>query len=64
MAFFAQTSATFFKNLIITLVFEKNAIFLQKHRPPESSAPKISVFRRRVCLNYMPSFLVVTIRVA
>jgi hypothetical protein len=27
LAFFAQTTATFCKNLIITLVFEKNAIF-------------------------------------
>jgi hypothetical protein len=30
LAFFAQTSATFCKNLIVTLVFEKNAIFSQK----------------------------------
>jgi hypothetical protein len=30
LAFFAQTAATFGKNLIITLVFEKNANFLPK----------------------------------
>jgi hypothetical protein len=29
LAFFAQTAASFCKNLIITLVFEKNAIFSQ-----------------------------------
>jgi hypothetical protein len=28
--FWAQTTASFCKNLIITLVFEKNAIFQQK----------------------------------
>jgi hypothetical protein len=27
LAFLAQTTASFFKNLIITLVFDKNAIF-------------------------------------
>jgi hypothetical protein len=30
LAFFAQTTASFCKNLIITLVFEKNANFSQK----------------------------------
>jgi hypothetical protein len=30
LAFFAQTSASFCKNLIITLGFEKNANFLPK----------------------------------
>jgi hypothetical protein len=30
LAFFAQTTASFCKNLIITLFFEKNAIFSQK----------------------------------
>jgi hypothetical protein len=29
-AFFAQTTASFCKNVIITLVFEKNANFLPK----------------------------------
>jgi hypothetical protein len=30
MAFFAQTTASFSKNLIIVLVFEKNANFCRK----------------------------------
>jgi hypothetical protein len=37
-AFFAQTAATFCKNLIITLVFEKNANF----------SPKIGKNRRKL----------------
>jgi hypothetical protein len=31
LAFFAQTTAIFCKNLIITLVFEKNAIFFAEN---------------------------------
>jgi hypothetical protein len=31
LAFFAQTTASFCKNLILTLVFEKNANFLLKN---------------------------------
>jgi hypothetical protein len=31
LAFFAQTAATFCKNLIITLVFEKNANFFAEN---------------------------------
>jgi hypothetical protein len=38
LAFFALTTAIFYKNLIITLVFEKNAIF----------SPKIVKIRRKL----------------
>jgi hypothetical protein len=31
LAFFAQTTASFHKKLIITLVFEKNAIFFAEN---------------------------------
>jgi hypothetical protein len=40
LAFFSQTTASFCKNVIITLVFEKNAIFAENWQ----TSPKIEIF--------------------
>jgi hypothetical protein len=49
--FFAQTTASFGKHLIITLVFEKNAIFSQLAKIAKSCDhyidPRVKLFKRR-----------------
>jgi UDP-N-acetylglucosamine pyrophosphorylase len=62
MAFLTQNKAKLFKNLIITLVFEKNAIFSPKiaENCDHKINPRFGEFSPLKRLNTLDSFLKVT----
>jgi hypothetical protein len=55
MAFFAQTTASICKNLIITLVFEKNANFFAENW--QKSQKTVIITSTRSCLARKPNEL-------